>query len=335
MLYDFTRREARFGRNVFVLALDRKAMTERVVIGESSEARRLLERGTGDVYFDETRPLGTLLFTFEADPDRAWNFNAMRLRESYEKLRQSERWKLAALCADFLRGKVEGGNPTAMFAAIRTWDEYLNRYNQNHGPDLFVERTSLLYRPFFLYGEARPWKEEAEAALAQAIHDGESQVELWYPVRKRPFECVVAFASFQPVIFYYLQRIREWGLHFMACGMCGKDFLAPTRRYEYCSGECRKARMVQAKREFDERAQGDRLEQHDEAAYNHWYNHLRRMKRGSAAPERIAAFRAAMRAFRADARTRKNAVKSGEMPLAAYTGWLVKQYDEADRLAEE
>ena len=151
MLYDFTRREARFGRNVFVLALDRKAMTERVVIGESSEARRLLERGTGDVYFDETRPLGTLLFTFEADPDRAWNFNAMRLRESYEKLRQSERWKLAALCADFLRGKVEGGNPTAMFAAIRTWDEYLNRYNQNHGPDLFVERTSLLYRPFFLY----------------------------------------------------------------------------------------------------------------------------------------------------------------------------------------
>lgn len=333
MDYDFTRREAQFERTVFVLTLNRKAMTERIVIGEAGEARRRLERSTGEVFYDESRPLGTLLFRLEADPDRQWNRNAMFLHESYEKLRQTERWKLAEPTRLFLLGKYKGGEPATLYAALRTWDEYLNCYNLNHGPDLFLQRTSLLYRPFFLYGEHWPWQEEA--GTVQPLHDGESQVELWYPVGKWPFECVVAFASLQPVIFYYLQRIREWGLHVMQCGVCGRDFLAPTKRYEYCSDECRKARMAKAKREFDKRAKGDRLGQHGEAAYNHWYNHLRRLKRGNADPEKLAAFQAAMGIFRSEAKRRKDAVKRGELDFSEYTGWLVAQYDEADRLAGE
>lgn len=341
MRYDFTRREAPFGRKVFVLTLDRKAMTERVIIGEAQKARRRLEYGEGDVLYDETRPLGSLLFNFEADSEREWNVNAMRLHESYGKIIQSERWKMAKKPNAFLRGKYNGGEladsrcPAAMFAAIRTWDSYLNCFNQNDGPQKFIDRTSLLYRPFFLYGDYRPWKEEAQAALAQALRDEESQVELWYPVKKRPYECIVTFASFQPVIFYYLQRIEEWGLHFMECGVCGKDFLAPNRHYAYCSDPCRKARMKQNKKEYDERIQGDRLERLHRAAYEHWYNHVRRLRRGKAAPETVAAMQAGCEVFRKEAVRQKAEVKNGTMPMTDFTNWLARQYDVADRLAEE
>lgn len=335
MKYDFTRREASFGRKVFVLTLDRKAMTERIIIGETEEARRRLEYGEGDVFYDETRPLGSLLFNFEADSERKWNVNAMLLHDSYRKIVQSERWKLTEKPNAFLREKYESGEPAAMFAAIRTWDSYLHCFNQNHGAQLFIDRTSLLYRPFFLYGDYRPWKEEAQAALAQALRDEESQVELWYPVKKRPYECVVAFSSFQPVIFYYLQRIEEWGLHFLKCGVCGKDFLAPNRHYAYCSDLCRKARIRENKKEFDKRAQDDKLEQLDRAAYSHWYNHVRKLRRRKAAPETVAAMQAGCDTFRKEAVRQKAEVKRGMMLFNDFTSWLASQYDVADRLAEE
>lgn len=120
MDYDFTRRKVQFGRTVFVLTLNRKAMTERIVIGETGEAHRCLERGTGDVLYDETHPLGTLLFRLEADPGREWNRNAMYLHESYEKLRQTERWKQAEPARLFLLEKYKSGEPAALYAALRT-----------------------------------------------------------------------------------------------------------------------------------------------------------------------------------------------------------------------
>lgn len=45
-------------------------MTERIVIGEMSETRRHSEDSTGDVYYDQTRPWGTLLIVFEAAVER-------------------------------------------------------------------------------------------------------------------------------------------------------------------------------------------------------------------------------------------------------------------------
>ena len=333
MDYDFTRRDAVFTRKVFVLCLDRKKMTERIIIGEAAEAHSLLERKSGNVYFDETRPMGTLLFGFEADKDRTWNVNAMRLHESYGTLSQSKRWKLSEQANAFLREKYAAENPAAMFAAMRTWDEYLNCYNINHGRDIFLERTSRLYRPFYLYGDYRPWQEEAVESLSKAIHAGESQTELWYPVKKRPFECVVAHSSFQPLIFYYLHKIEEWGLHFQKCKICDGDFLAPSARYELCSEKCRKVQAVESKREFDERAKKSMIEQLDEAAYYYWYNHLRRLKRRKTAdPERITAVESAMAEFRSESKRQKAEVKRGTIRQEDYTRWLAEQRDVVDRI---
>jgi hypothetical protein len=240
---------------------------------------------------------------------------------------------MAAPASDFLRAKYESGEPSAMFAAVRTWEDYLNCFNLNHGADLLTDRLSMLYKPFAVYGDYRPWKEEAAAALTSALRDGESGVELWYPVTKRPFETVVAFSSFLPVIFYYLHKVEEWGYVFQVCKVCGKDFLARSRHFELCSDDCRKKQAVEAKREFDGRAKGDRLEQLDEAAYYYWYNRLRKLKKGNAAsPERAAAFKTAFGVFRAEAVRRKAAVKRGETRLTEFADWLITQQDGADRL---
>lgn len=335
--YDFGKHERGLGKIVFALALDRKKMTERIVIGEMSETRRHLENGTGDVYFDQTRPLGKLLIDFEADAGREWNRNVMRLSESYGKAIpfDAERWKIAAPVSDFLRGKCAGGEPSAMFAAIRTWEEYLNCFNLNHGADMLIRRLSTLYRPFFLYGHSRPWQEETAATLSQVLHEEEAAVELWYPALKRSFEYVVASASFLPVIAYYLHKIEEWGFVFGRCKVCGNDFLARSRHYELCSDECRKKQAVEAKREFDERAKGDRLEQLYDASYYYWYNRLRKLRREKAAnPEKAAAVGESFKAFRKEAVGRKGRVKRGEMKLTDFSAWLIAQQNEVDRLME-
>ena len=338
MEYDFTSREREMGRVVFALSLDKKKLAERVVIGRAGEARRQLEQGGGEIYLDADKPLGSLLIGFEADPEHLWNINAMTLRESYGKAfpREKGRWNAAAPVGGFLRGKYDSGEPSAMFAAVKTWDEYLNCYNLNHGADLLIQRLSTLYRPFFLYDKLKPWREEAAAALSNALRDEETAVELWYPVAKRPFECVAVSSSLLPIIAYYLHKIEEWGYVFVECKICGKHFLARSRHYELCSDGCRKVKAVEAKREFDERAKNDRTEQLDEAAYYYWYNRLRRLRKGKAAdPEKAAAVAVAFKVFRKEAVKRKKLVKTGEAPIQGFTDWLNRQRNEIDRLMGE
>ena len=334
-IYDFTSKERELGRMIFALTLDRKRLSERIVIGKVEEVRRLLSGGDGDVYYDEVRPLGSLLLTFESDIDGNWNRNILTLRESYSKIfpRHTARWKMVAPVSEFLTKKYKSGEPSAMFAAIRTWEDYLNCFNLNRGADLLSDNLFMLYKPFKIYGTHKPWQKESTAALSVAMRDGESGVELWYPVAKRTLETVVAFSSFLPVIFYYTHKINEWGYVYQQCKVCDGYFLARSRHYELCSDECRKVQTTTAKKEFDERAKGDRLEQIHEAAYYYWYNRWRKLRKGKAAnPEKAAAFKVELDIFRKEAVKRKTAVKSREMTLADFSTWLVQQQDEADRL---
>lgn len=333
MDYDFTKRKGWSGRTVFVISLDRKKLTERVVIGGTREARGRLERGTGNVYYDRTRPLGQWLIDFEADPDRLWTANAIRLKESYGKTFpfERERWKFAEQSAAFLRDQYISGKPAAMFAAIRTWEEYLNLYYQDHGADLFAKHMALLYRPFFLYGEYRPWQTEVASLSVQTLHGSESQVELWYPAAKWPFECVVAFSSFQPVVFYCLNKIEEWGFVFQKCKVCGRYFMARSRHYELCSDPCRKVQAVEAKRQFDERAKGSRPEQLYRSAYYYWYNRLRNLKRTNDIAK-LATAEESFHAFRVEAQKQKSEVRCGQLELSDFSQWLVGQQDIIDAL---
>jgi hypothetical protein len=337
--YDFTSMERELGRVVFALAISRKPMSERIIIGKENEVRRILNGGDGEAYYDETRPLGSLLMTFESDKNHEWNSKILTMQESYQKVLplDSSRWKMVKPVSDFLKEKYKSGEPSVMFAAIRSWEIYLGLLNkQRHVSEKLSKSLFMLYKPFTVYGEFKPWQNGARATLSVALQDDESVTELWYPVKKRPFETVVNASSFLPIIFYYMNKIDEWRLVFQQCKICEKYFVATSRHYELCSKNCRKDNSKELKREFDVRARNSKLEQHDKSSYYYWDNRLRKLKTGkNAMPDKAPIFKAAQDAFRKEAVKRKAAVKRGEVDIKIFTDWLIQQQIEADRLMDE
>jgi hypothetical protein len=61
---------------------------------------------------------------------------------------------------------------------------------------MLIHRLSTLYRPFILYGDYRPWQDEAAAALSKALQDEESAVELDF------IQCCIFFAPSEKVHFF-------------------------------------------------------------------------------------------------------------------------------------
>jgi hypothetical protein len=336
MEYEFNLKNPAFNRIVFLLTVDKKKMIERVIIGEAGEVRLRLERNFGEVYYDEVHPIGSLLFSFEANPERDWNVNMMQIYEKGFKVRFSEKSVPKSLnpCIGFLHGKYVTREPSAMFAAIRIWENYLRCYNLNHGADIFNERSAMLCKLFHVLSEYKPWELEAINALQTALHAEESKVELWYPVSKRPYECVVAYSSFLPIIFYYLNKIREWGLVFQECKVCSSFFLAKSKHFEICGDECRRAQAVEARRQFDERNKDEKVEAIYENHYQYWYNRLRRLKKSNTAEADVTAFTNIFKDFRKGAIKRKNEVKSGKMKLSAFTSWLAEQQNIVDGMVK-
>ena len=94
MDFEFVRHEPFFNPFLFVLTLDRQKMKERILIGEELQIRlRLQGYADAEVLCDVTHPLGTMLSTFEHDPDDEWNrFGLMPLRETLH----SNRWQQPA-----------------------------------------------------------------------------------------------------------------------------------------------------------------------------------------------------------------------------------------------
>jgi hypothetical protein len=206
--------------------------------------------------------------------------------------------------------------------------------NIGDGADVFKDKSAILFKPFHVLSEYKPWKLEAVNALQTALHAEESQVELWYPVSKRPFECVVAYSSFLPIIFYYLNKIREWGLVFQECKVCNSYFLTKSKHFEICGDECRKAQAIEARRQFDERNKYEKVEAIYENHYQYWYNRLRRLKTGNAAEADVTAFANTFNKFRKEAVKRKNEVKSGKIKLSAFTSWLAEQQSIVDSMVK-
>ena len=329
--YDFTNKERELGKVVFALTLDKKKLAERIIIGKTEEVRRFLNGGDGDILYEGTRPLGSLLLNFESDINGDWNKNILTLCESYKKFSpiKTARWKMVAPVQKFLTDKYKSGEPSAMFAAIRTWENYLRFFNQDHGADLFNSNLFALYKPFRIYAEHKPWQSEATVAL----QSGESAVELWYPVKKRMFETVVTSSSFLPIIFYYTHKIKEWKFVFQQCKICDAHFLARSRHYELCSEECRKKKASTTKKEYDERTKDDKSTNLYDTTYHFWYNRLKKLKKGKFAdPEKAANFNIEFVRFRKEGIMRKVAVKNREMSLADFSTWLAQQQNLADEL---
>jgi hypothetical protein len=239
---------------------------------------------------------------------------------------------------DFLRQKYDSGEPSAMFAAAKTWEDYWRCYSLKGGSDIFLGRVAKLYKPFFVF--SRLWETKATKVLSSALFAEESRVDLWYSAPNRGSkygerkECIVAHTSMIPLIFYCLKRIEEWGLVFQQCKICDTHFLTTSKHFELCSDDCRKKTAVQAKQQYTERNKDDKIEAMYKNYYQYWYNRLRKLKRNNAPDEEIAAFSEAFGKFKKGAVLRKSKVKSGKLKYAEFTSWLVEQQDIVDRLVK-
>ena len=334
MNYDFGSLKRSLGRVIFALTLDKKRETERIVIGKSDEVRSYLVDGSGEVYYDETQPIGSWLYTLNGDSADEWNRHGMMLRESYAKPfpKESSRRDAVKPVSEFLQGKYKNGEPSSVFAAIRTWEDYLNCYNMDNASGLFIDRLSALYKPFEIYRDFYPWESEAiKATMHDAWRDSETSIELWYPIAKRPFEVAVVGSSLLPIVMYQLHKMTDWHFYYQRCKVCSAFFIAKNKRYELCSDKCRKVQATAAKREFNDRNKSDKLEQYDNADYNYWYNQLRKLNKAGDI-EAVKTFKAALTTHRREALKRKTAIKNGIIPLSDYTSWLISQQREADLL---
>lgn len=73
MEYHFKRQEISGDRVLFALSLDKKSAKERILVGTDIEiTKRLWNDPDAEVFYDETRPLGTLFMNYRRDETDGW-----------------------------------------------------------------------------------------------------------------------------------------------------------------------------------------------------------------------------------------------------------------------
>ncbi|MCD8148778.1 MAG: DUF6076 domain-containing protein [Clostridiales bacterium] len=337
MKYQFDRHEPYGDKHLFVLALDRKKMKERILVGSDLEVRARLDGNPdAEVLCDRSRPLGTFLINLGHDPDGQWNLRGlMPLNEALH----SNRWKQPELeksAADFLTAEALTGDPAKLYAAYRIWNGYLiaREYRDREAAcDRFTREISHLLLAFRLESAMFYDRESGKAERFQAdtlyygrTPEADTCLTLWFPDSQRTSECAVAYESFLPLVTYYLNRLNDWGLCFRQCKVCGKYFLAKSQRYELCSDKCRKAQALQNKREYDERARENNYDLLYKNECQNWRNKINKAKKTPGFPEdRLAKMQAAFEDFKEEALHRKTAVKKRTASPDEFTDWLYQQ----------
>ena len=347
MGYEFQRHEPCFDKVLFVLILDRKKMKERIVAGTETAVRsRLRGNPDAEVICDATRQLGTFLIEFEQDPDGEWNrLGLAPLREALH----TNRWKqpdLEKTAGSFLKQKYQTGDPVRQYAAFRIWEGYLvaREYrNRSAACDHFIESVSPLTLAFqtnttadFEKRTGRPAPLDPSYRLPSRLLPEDSKLDLWYPDHQAGLECACAYASFYPLMIYYLNRLKDWRLYFRQCKVCSRFFLAKSQRYELCSEKCRKAQSLQNKRDFDERARENNYDLLYKNECQNWRNKINKAKKIDGFPEeRLEEMKNTFEAFKKEALQRKRLIRTGKSDAKEFTDWLYRQANDIIKLAEE
>ena len=343
---EFVRHKPCYDRILFVLTLDRKKMKERILIGRELEIRfRLQGSMEADILCDLIRPLGSFLTEFEHDPDGDWNLLGLSpLREALH----SNRWKQPALeqaASDFLQKKFDSGDPLRMYVAFRIWNDYLiarEPRDREAACQRFMDKMSNFT---MLFHEESPLQFDSDIGKPKQFHISsrmfgsvppeETRLDLWYPDNRRTIECVAAYASFYPLVTYYLNRLNDWGLCFRKCKVCEHIFLAKSLRYELCSDKCRKKQALQNKREFDERARENNYDLLYKNECQNWRNKINKARKTTDFPaDRLEEMMTAFEAFKKEALQRKKAVKEKLTSPRKFSDWLYQQNNVIVKLAE-
>lgn len=337
MNIEFSRHEPCFDKILLVLTLDKQKMKERILIGTELEIRfRLQGSKHTDLLCDVTRPLGTFLTKFEYDSQGTWNqFGIAPL----QKALNSRAWNQPALeqaSCDFLQQKFKDKDPVCQYTAFRIWNDYLIAREVRERKIACEQFVSDVGHLTIAFSNHDFLKLDNDTGKADRFHISshffgsvpkeDTRLDLWFPERRRDMECVTAYASFYPLIIYYLNRLNDWGLCFRKCKVCGKYFLAKSLRYELCSDKCRKKQSLQNKREFDKRAKENNYDLLYKNECQNWRNKINKAKKTAGFPTaRLEEMQAAFEVFRKEALQRKKAVKDKTTSPKEFTDWLYQQ----------
>lgn len=337
MNFEFKRQEPILDRIIFVLMLDKQKMKERILIGAEHEIQlRLKGYKDTNLLCDVTRSLGTFLIEFENGTQKNWNkFGISPLQNALN----ANRWDqpdLEKTATDFLAKKYLTGNPVRMYAAFRIWNDYLKAReprDRKTACENFVRRVSHLTLSFHETNLLNLDLDTGKAKKLQISHryfsdvpQEDTHLDLWFLDTNRKTECVSISDSFYPLIIYYLNRLDDWGLCFRNCKVCGKIFLAKSRRYKLCGDTCKKAQALQNKRDFDERARDNNYDLLYKNECQNWRNKINKAKKNADFPvERLEEMQTTFSIFKKEALQRKKAVKEKTASPKEFTDWLYQQ----------
>ena len=255
---------------VLALTLNKENKTERVLVGTESDIRIRLEgKDATCVWYDQERPMGTLLLEYDSQ-DREWWCGEV-LAPYCDALRYPrERKKNECQGWGNLEEKLTSNNAISVFVACCTLSLYYSGKNERKNADradVFGQKMLTLVRHFRMkvLDEEDLCLEKMLELLVKAcgerMYRDETGLRLWYPWRECKQECAITEASLLPLVRYYLHRLDDWGLCFRSCEVCRKIFLAESEHYCLCSEACEKEQNRRNKRAYDARNKGNLVEQ--------------------------------------------------------------------------
>ena len=328
MEYHFKRQDVLLDPVIFALFLDHKGGKERILIGAELEIETALRGANSNIYYDRTRPLGTLLADFQQDTDDQWMeqgftplWNALHTNRFHQP-------DLEHTSTEYLTRQYQSENPLSMYAAIRLWNGYL-RARLPRNRDLAAEgfRADLM-RLLPMFHSFTPKALRSRSFMDDArISETSLKLDIWYP-RIAGMEFVTGYASFLPIFLYYHNRLKEWGLYFRECKVCGRPFLAKSQKYGICSDTCRKLQNRQNKRNFDARAKENNYDRIYKNECQHWRNLIHKAEKTPDFPqERLSAMKSAFEDFKKEALVKKAEVKNGGLDFGEFEGWILRSID--------
>lgn len=326
---------------MLALSLDKKKQLEHVIIGPEPDIYAyLLKGGEAQLFYNQKRPIGTLLFEHEAQDEGEWNLHVHSfLADALRPFADRDKAEKAALA--FLEMHLDSSDAVCKFVACKSLATYY-AYRKGLGNPSSVTsyheiatNLSRFFKKFILGPKGRSNIEQAlkrtERAMSIYTQSSDTQARILFPGKVHHAEWLLISASFYPAIMYYLQRIRDFGLCLCTCSVCGKIYCAESLHHSLCSEACRIAQRRQNKREFDARAKTNGYDHDYKNTSQRMRNRLNRLKEQETVPaEAIQKAEQLFAAFRKEALQRKKKIIT-KSDRKAFQDWMFAQEQEYEQ----
>lgn len=324
---------------------------ERIIIGsEDSIKERLSGQNNTNVFYDNTRPFGSFLFTTDPNPITNWGtalsnlFEAQRIMHSinpFDHFAKEGVLYHEDIAQDILTEKYDSNDPICQFVALRIWYGYWFYRGKRTIDDCehYLNSMHNLIRPFSYPFYCIEDKNEVTASNAIFRHPREfkscDREQNIYNLNENNIEYILVDRSLIPLEKYYITQFSKWKKYLIQCKNCGRFFFADSRKYELCSQGCRdqaRRNMLNGRKDNIDTMTVDRLCLNASA---HWYNRLKKMKASNRYSEDdVLCFENAKNRFLKGKSKMRMDYKKGKITFSELQDWLLHQEVEAQAVFE-